>query len=121
MSAWWRRVKRLAPHASAVRAQHKHGVAPEMRKAKRIALAALAAGASLLVMGWILSELVVQYEIYATGARSRAELGDDLGLGILLLIVVPIGSFAGAVLVWCRVWSATKPRPGAANEHSANT
>jgi hypothetical protein len=79
-----------------------------MQKAKRIALATGAATASLLVIGWILGELVVQYEIYTTGARSRAELGDDLGLGILLLIVVPIGSIAGAVLVWCKVWSATK-------------
>ena len=78
-----------------------------MHKGKRFLITSLAVIASIPVIAWLLSELVVYYEWFSTGASSRAELGEDLGLGILLFLVVPPGTFIGVVLVGQAVWSRT--------------
>ncbi|MBS8233307.1 hypothetical protein DYI41_20575 [Marinobacter salarius] len=49
----------------------------------------------------LLGEAAVHYEMYSTGAATRAELADDFGLGILGLFVVLPGSFlAGVICSW---------------------
>ena len=78
---------------------------------------ALAFVASAAALYWVLSEAVVLFEVWHTGAASRAELGRDLGLGILAFAVVLPGTLVGASLmaglamVWI-VWprSAAPPR-----------
>lgn len=67
----------------------------------------LAVIASIPVIVWLLSEFVVYYEMVSTGANTRAELGDDLGLGILFFMVVPLGTFIGASFVGLKVWFHT--------------
>lgn len=76
-----------------------------MSGGKRVLIASLVAVLSLPVIGWLLSELVVFYELFATGAGSRTELGDDFGFGLLLFFVVPPGTIVGAAVVWLTVWS----------------
>lgn len=78
-----------------------------MPRQKRLLISSLAVIASIPAIAWLLSELVVYFEWFSTGASSRAELGDDLGLGILLFLVVPPGTLIGAVLVGLAVWSRT--------------
>lgn len=53
---------------------------------------------------WVLSEMTVLYEMITTGAKTRAELGDDLGLGFLGLFVVLPGTVIGAVAVGMVTW-----------------
>lgn len=79
-----------------------------IRQAKRILLASLAAAVSAPIFAWLLSELVVYYELFSTGAQSWAELSNDLGLGILLVMVVPLGTLVGSVSVWFVVWLRTR-------------
>jgi hypothetical protein len=78
-----------------------------VNKSQRILYSWLAAILSLPLIVWLLSEVVVFYEMLTTGASSRRELGDDLGLGILLFMVVPIGTIIGAIGVWIAVWIHT--------------
>ena len=73
-------------------------------------LASLLAITSVPLISWLAAEAVVRYEMLATGAKSRAALGDDFGLGMLLFVFVPIGSVLGALGVWVLVWHRTKPR-----------
>jgi hypothetical protein len=78
-----------------------------MHIAKRVAITSLAVAASLPAIAWALSELVVYYEWFSTGATSRAELGEDFGLGVLLFLVVPPGTLIGVVFIGLAVWSRT--------------
>lgn len=61
---------------------------------------------------WLLSELLLYYEWFATGARSRAELGDDPGFGMLLFFVVPPGTVVGTAWVGVWVWRRTEKSGG---------
>ena len=59
----------------------------------------LAGAASLPVFWWLFSELAVLYEMSLVPGSSRADLGDDFGLGILLVFVVtPLSLVASVVL-----------------------
>ncbi len=59
----------------------------------------LAGVASLPVLWRLLSELAMLYEISRVPGSSRADLGDDFGLGILLFFVVtPLSLLASVVL-----------------------
>lgn len=78
-----------------------------MHKEHRILITLLAIIASIPAIVWLLSEFVVYYEMVSTGANTRAELGDDLGLGILFFMVVPLGTLIGAFLVGLKVWFHT--------------
>lgn len=72
---------------------------------QRALLASLAALLSLPAWAWLVAELAGYYEMFSTGMNSQAELGDDLGFGILLLLVVPPFSLAGSSFVWWLIWS----------------
>lgn len=71
-----------------------------MHKALRAFLATIVALVSVPAYAWLAAELAAYYEMFSTGMKSRAELGDDLGFGILLFMVVPLFTLAGALLVW---------------------
>ena len=59
----------------------------------------LAGVASLPVFWWLLSELAMLYEMSLVPGSSRADLGDDFGLGILLFFVVtPLSLLASVIL-----------------------
>lgn len=83
-----------------------------MYKGKRFFLATISAIVSLPAFAWLASELAAYYEMVSTGMSSRAQLGDDLGFGILLFIVVPPFSLTGAAFVWWVVWFRTGPKKG---------
>lgn len=78
-----------------------------MHKNLRSLLASTAALVSVPVFAWLAAELAAYYEMSSTGMTSRAELGDDLGFGILLFMVVPPFTLAGAAFVWGVVWYRT--------------
>lgn len=78
-----------------------------MHKGLRAVLASTAALVSMPAFAWLAAELAAYHEMFSTGMHSRAELGDDLGFGILLFMVVPPFTLAGAVFVWWFVWSRT--------------
>lgn len=78
-----------------------------MHKSKRVLITLLAVLVSIPTVSWLLSEIVVYYEWFSTGASSRAELGDDFGLGILLFLIVPPGTFIGVVFIGLAVWRRT--------------
>ncbi len=59
----------------------------------------LAGVVSLPVFWWLLSELAMLYEMSLLPGSSRADLGDDFGLGILLFFVVtPLSLLASVIL-----------------------
>jgi hypothetical protein len=75
--------------------------------ARQIALVALSGVIFLLaflLFNYVLSEVAVYHEMATTGAKARAELGDDFGLGILLLFVVMPVSFVAAFFVGLGCW-----------------
>lgn len=78
-----------------------------MHKSLRVLLASTAALVSLPAFAWLTAELAAYYEMFSTGMNSRAELGDDLGFGLLLFMVVPPFTLAGVALVCWLVWSRT--------------
>ncbi len=53
---------------------------------------------------WILGEVAVCYEMWATGASSRMELVNDFGLGLIGLFVVVPASALGALIVAIVAW-----------------
>ena len=68
-----------------------------MQTARKIGIVLLA----FLVGVTTLSQAVVYFEMSSMRAASRAELADDLGLGLLgIFIVVPESAIGGAVLGW---------------------
>ncbi len=74
---------------------------------RQIALVALSSVIFLLaflLFNYVLSEVAVYYEMATTGAKVRAELGDDFGLGILLMFVVVPVSFVAAFCVGLGCW-----------------
>ena len=78
-----------------------------MHTSKRVLITLMAVLVSIPAVCWLLSELVVYYEWFSTGASSRAVFGDDFGLGILLFLIVPPGTIIGVVLVGRAVWRCT--------------
>jgi len=76
-----------------------------MRKSTQLLLSAAAGSASAPAIYWLLSEAVVVYEVWATSTATRSELANDMGLGILLLIIVLPGTLIGGALcswlAWC--------------------
>ncbi len=76
-----------------------------MLQFKRAIFSLAMAVMSLPALYWVLSEAAVLYEMAATGAQTRAELGDDLGLGFLGLFLVLPGTIVGAVAVGLLIWS----------------
>lgn len=53
------------------------------------------------IADFVLGEFAVIYEMQATGATDRAELSDDMGLGMLgLLIVLPCACSIGGLATW---------------------
>jgi len=49
----------------------------------------------------VFAEAATQYEMLATGASNRSELGEDMALGMLgLLVVLPASCCLGALAGW---------------------
>lgn len=75
---------------------------------KRLFLSISSLVAGTIALYWLLSEAAIRYEVRSTGALSVSDLGDDLGLGILVIcFVVPasvIGGVAIAAIVWRTHW-----------------
>jgi len=91
-----------------------------MRKDLRVLVSSIAALASLPAFAWLAAELAAYYEIFSTGMNSRAELGDDLGFGILLFMVVPLIALSGSLFVWWFVWSRTGRMKSTLTDGDAN-
>ena len=77
---------------------------------KRAAITILAFLIALPSAYWLLGEAVVMFEMASTGAKSRAELADDFGLGLLVLFVVMPGDVIGAFITAALVWRIMRPR-----------
>jgi hypothetical protein len=69
---------------------------------------------SLPLTLWLTSEIAVQYELLATGASARAELGDDLGLGVLLFVFALPAALVLSLLLGVVVWRLTRRSASAA-------
>lgn len=91
-----------------------------MRKDLRVLVSSIATLASLPAFAWLAAELAAYYEIFSTGMNSRAELGDDLGFGILLFMVVPPIALSGSLFVWWFVWSRTGRTKSTLTDGDAN-
>ena len=78
-----------------------------MHKGLRVLLALTAALVSVPAFAWLAAELAAYYEMFSTGMNSRAELGEDLGFGVLLFMVVPPVTLFGSLFIWWFVWSRT--------------
>ncbi|ALE01125.1 hypothetical protein [Pseudomonas syringae] len=77
---------------------------------KRAAIATLAFLIALPSLYWLLSEAAVMFEMASTGAKSRAELADDFGLGIIGLFVVVPATVIGAVTIASFICWKMRPR-----------
>ena len=91
-----------------------------MHKGLRVLLASTAALVSISAFAWLAAELAAHYEMFSTGMNSRAELGEDLGFGILLFMVVPPVTLFGSLFVWWFVWSRTNRIKSASTKGDAN-
>jgi hypothetical protein len=81
-----------------------------MHKGMRLLLATTAALISAPVFAWLAAELATLYYTLSTGVYTQAELGDDLGFGVLLFMVIPPITLIGSLFVWCFVWSRSGPK-----------
>ena len=77
---------------------------------RRVIFTIIGTMVSAIVFWNALAEAVVLYEMWATGASTRAELADDMGLGILLLVVVPPGTIILSSIMALRIWRHLKKR-----------
>jgi len=59
---------------------------------------------AVATLHWILGEATVHFEMWSTGATSRADLANDFGLGLLGLFIVLPGSLIGAGVAAWWVW-----------------
>ena len=72
-------------------------------------LAKLSASLTVVVIGFLaieyfLGEALVMYEMNTTGAKSRSELAEDYGMGIIGVIFVPPVSAILSALLGLGVW-----------------
>ncbi|RML82371.1 hypothetical protein ALQ89_03220 [Pseudomonas amygdali pv. tabaci] len=77
---------------------------------KRVATTTLAFLIALPSIYWLLGEAAVRFEMVSTGAKSRAELADDFGIGIIGLFVVAPATVIGAVITASCFWWKMRPR-----------
>ncbi len=77
---------------------------------KRAAITTLAFLIALPSIYWLLGEAAVIFEMASTGAKSRAELADDFGLGIIGLFIVAPATVIGAVITASFFWWKMRPR-----------
>ncbi|PBP77565.1 hypothetical protein CCL19_00690 [Pseudomonas syringae] len=77
---------------------------------KRAAITTLAFLIALPSFYWLLSEAVVMFEMASTGAKSRSELADDFGLGIIGLFIVAPATVIGAVITASFFWWKMRTR-----------
>ena len=72
----------------------------------RFLLSVAAIPISFFALGWGFSELAVHYEMWSTGATSRAELAGDIGLGLLIVGVAWPAAALGSIVVGLLAWRA---------------
>ena len=77
---------------------------------KRISVTVIVFFATLVAANYIIGELAVLYEMWATGAKTRADLADDFGLGIIGMLIVFPSSVVIAVICSWFVWRKTRRR-----------
>lgn len=91
-----------------------------MKQVSKQLLATLAITTFSAILIWNgLAEAVLYYEMYATGATSRAELADDFGLGLLTLMVVPPATFVLTVIIAIVAWQIIKKCSSRPNQLTA--
>lgn len=59
---------------------------------------------SFVTLQYLLGEITVYYEMWHTHAHSRAELGNDFGLGLLGVYIVIPASFIFSIVISALVW-----------------
>jgi hypothetical protein len=79
-----------------------------MRVIKRIAISLAAFGFAIVVLNFVVVDLLVRYEVWSTGAGSRAALGRDLGLPILLGFAGIPAILGGAAITGGIAWAMTR-------------
>jgi len=75
-----------------------------MRTVRNIVIVTLVFIGSIPALLVVLSEILVYFEMWTTGAASRAELSEDYGLGLLLMFIGVPSSFVGALLIAWLTW-----------------
>ena len=92
-----------------------------MNKKLRIFLASTTALVSMPAFTWLATELAVYYEMTTTSMNSRAELGDDLGFGLLLFMFVLPFTLCATSFVWWLIWFYTGRTKNTCTNDNANT
>ncbi|MGZ8137571.1 MAG: hypothetical protein ACXWTQ_09610 [Methylococcaceae bacterium] len=63
--------------------------------------------ATLSGLYWAFGEAAVYYEMWATNTLTREALADDLGLGMVEILVVSplsvLGAAVAVIIVWCKM------------------
>lgn len=77
---------------------------------KRALFSTISGIISIPIFYYGLCEAVVYYEMFSTGTSSRAQLGENLGLGVLLFLVVLPGTLTGAIGIWVVTWFQLRKR-----------
>jgi hypothetical protein len=75
---------------------------------------------SFLFINYLIGEAAVYYEMWSTGTQYRTDLANDLGLGLLGMIVLPISLIMAlicALIIW-RILSRHETQGGNKNEQS---
>lgn len=71
---------------------------------KKSIVTALVFVTAAILLRVVLTELLVRYEMWSTGAVVRAELSEDYGMGMMGLLVVDPGAILGALVAAAMSW-----------------
>ena len=73
----------------------------------RVVLGTAVFVAVLVTAIYVLGELAVYYEMWATDTKERVDLAEDYGLGLIgVMVVIPVScvlAFAAGWIVWARM------------------
>jgi hypothetical protein len=82
-----------------------------MQIARKIGIVTLVFFFGVATSYWIMSEAVVYFEMWSTGAVSRADLADDFGLGLLgTFLILPGSIIGGTVMGWVAWRKVSTPK-----------
>ncbi|MCZ4304835.1 hypothetical protein O4G98_08810 [Zoogloeaceae bacterium G21618-S1] len=85
----------------------------------RLIYAILGCVLSAILLWWLLGEIAIQYEMAATNTPTREALGDDLGFGMLIgLVVFPL-TVLGSVLTGIVTWFVLRARANRVHESAS--
>lgn len=75
-----------------------------MRFVRTAVATAISLVLATILLRWVFAELLARYEMWSTGALSRAELSEDYGMGMMGLLVVEPAAIAGGLAVAAITW-----------------